>query len=197
MNKPTNLLTVEDVITLPEVEAENITAKSLLRTSALAEKFYPAPAPDNRSADVITYVENHFDNEDSPVYGELGAAAIWAALKDIKFNDQDYTHEDDGEQELALVRGVVIVPVDSRTQKWPEDFVKEPLMLTQAGSRQGGWFRNAAGLKVSLPKTPTTLNVRPGTLDEIKAIVQGNLDVRPTEFIRNMGDTITSADTTE
>jgi len=41
------------------------------------------------------------------------------------------------------------------------------------------------------------LNVRPGTLDEIKAIVQGNLDVRPTEFIRNMGDTITSADTTE
>jgi hypothetical protein len=185
-------LTLKEVQELPLVEHDNILAKAMLRTGAFAEKYFPPQKKDGRDPKVISYVTENFDNSTSPLFNDIGAAAIWAAVSGVKFNPTDYFLTVG--TTLWPGRGVCIVLVDGINPRyvWSEEVKKEPLIVTQEGSTSDRtWFRNVKGEKITLP--PAFINtqmVRPATVDEMKSLIVGNLGIRPYEFIRNLGDAL-------
>lgn len=166
-------------------EYDSIVNKAILRTTLLQEKSFLSK-PDTRQAEVLEYENEHYNNPESPLYQDDGAAVMWATLKGIK----GATFQALRAQDITAVRGVVLVPQNHLGFEWYKELPLVPMICVH---QRRAAFRDATGAKWHLPYI-TSLNVRPATVQEIRDVVTGIFAVRPMQFIKNMGDSLVGVD---
>lgn len=167
-------------------ERTNIINKAVLRSQYASEKFFPKAVAETRTAKVVSYEQDVFDNAESPLYGDQKAAQIWAVLSGIT-PAPTFSHE--GSASFTGSRGLVVAAIDARTSKWDkeEDGIAagDVLMVVHEGHQS---LMDATGKKVNA--SLNTLNFRVATEAEITAYVDAQLALRPAMFIKNMGDSL-------
>lgn len=164
-------------------EAVNILNKALIRTALVNEKHFGGK-PEERNADVVAYEIEHYDNPQSPLYRDSGAATMYAALKGIKSPGFKTSTAMRIDLDLALV----VVPVNSRNYTHPEGVaVDQPYVCVNTTS---GKFRTTDGAKTSTPLKVNTLTVRAATEEEIKAVIAAQMAARPAQTVKTLGDAL-------
>jgi len=182
MPKSTPTPRLADVISS---ETQEIMNKAVLRTALFAEKFYP-PTTDDRDPLILAYEAEHFDNPESPLYQDDGAAYVWAALKGVKNPTFRYTES----KSVRLQLGVVVVPVNTRFQTHREGIkVGTPYVCVNSSHNK---FRGMDGEKVQMDLN--SLSVRPATQDEIETLVSALMSIRPAQTIKVLGNALDNSD---
>jgi hypothetical protein len=170
---------------LVAAEKATILNKAILRTGYMSEVFFPAAKASDLSKEAQAYNDNIFDNPKHELAGDRKAAAIWAALQGIETPKFTQTTA----KNVKVSRAAVIVPVNSKFYEWPKDGEIKADTAYICVNQGEMAFVDAEGNKAHFGNL-TTVNVRPATEDEMEALVDGLLKVRPVRIIKSLGDAL-------